>query len=74
MRNMFAKVLTELVAKDEEAILFYADIGNRLFNPLKEIDQNRAINAGIAEANMTSMAAGVAKMGMKPFIYTITDR
>lgn len=72
MRNAFARVLTELAKADERILLFYADIGNRLFNPLKEFALERTINAGIAEANMASMAAGSAMMGHKPFIYTIT--
>ncbi|OCQ23949.1 transketolase [Pseudoalteromonas luteoviolacea] len=72
MRNAFARVLTELAKEDQSLLLFYADIGNRLFNPLKEFASDRAINAGIAEANMASMAAGSAMMGHKPFIYTIT--
>lgn len=72
MRNAFARVLTELAPTNEKVMLFYADIGNRLFNNLKEIAGERTINAGIAEANMASMAAGAAMMGHKPFIYTIT--
>lgn len=72
MRNAFAKVLTELAPSNDKLMLFYADIGNRLFNNLKAIAGERTINAGIAEANMASMAAGAAMMGHKPFIYTIT--
>ncbi|CAM3938760.1 transketolase family protein [Pseudoalteromonas byunsanensis] len=72
MRNAFAQVLTELAKSNDKLVLFYADIGNRLFNPLKEFAESRTINAGIAEANMASMAAGSAMMGHKPFIYTIT--
>lgn len=72
MRNAFARVLTKLAETDETLLLYYADIGNRLFNPLKEFAAERTINAGIAEANMASMAAGSAMMGHKPFIYTIT--
>ncbi|MEC4089476.1 transketolase family protein [Pseudoalteromonas rubra] len=72
MRNAFARVLTELAKDDTSLLLYYADIGNRLFNPLKEFAEDRTINAGIAEANMASMAAGSAMMGHKPFIYTIT--
>ena len=72
MRNAFAQTLTAMAAKDDSLTLFYADIGNRLFNDLKKIAPERTINAGIAEANMASMAAGSAMMGLKPFIYTIT--
>jgi transketolase len=71
VRNTFARVLTELAKQDERILLYYADIGNRLFNPMKEIAEERTINAGIAEANMASMAAGSAMMGHRPFIYTI---
>lgn len=72
MRNAFADVLTKLAESDQTVTLFYADIGNRLFNGLKAIAPGRTINAGIAESNMASMAAGAAKMGLRPFIYTIT--
>jgi len=72
MRNSFAKGLTSAASKNEEIILFYADIGNNLFNSIKSEAPERVFNAGIAEANMASMAAGAAKMGFKPFIYTIT--
>ncbi len=72
MRNAFAKCVLALAEQDDNITLFYADIGNRLFNALKQIAPERTINAGIAEANMASMAAGAAKMGLIPFIYTIT--
>lgn len=72
MRNKFAQCLTSMATEDEKICLLYADIGNRLFDPLKSIAPARAINAGIAEANMATMASGMAMLGMKPFIYTIT--
>ena len=71
MRNAFAKSLTLLAKANPAVILFYADIGNRLFDELKTEAPDRAVNAGIAEANMASMAAGTAMMGLLPFIYTI---
>ncbi|TDF39455.1 transketolase [Alteromonadaceae bacterium M269] len=72
MRNKFAECLTQLAKTNEDICLLYADIGNRLFNNLKEIAPDRTINAGIAEANMATMASGMAQMGFRPFIYTIT--
>lgn len=72
MRNKFAQCLTELAQQQEDICLLYADIGNRLFDNLKKVAPQRAINAGIAEANMATMASGMAKMGFRPFIYTIT--
>lgn len=72
MRNTFARLMTEYAALRQDLVLLYADIGNRLFNPLKEIAGSRTINAGIAESNMISMAAGMAKEGLRPVCYTIT--
>ena len=72
MRNCFAACLEKYVKEQDEIVLLYADIGNRLFNKLKDLAGPRVINAGIAEANMAGMAAGMAMNGMKPFIYTIT--
>lgn len=72
MRNTFATELVPLFEKKSDLVLYYADIGNRLFDPLKAIASDRVINVGIAEANMASMAAGSSKLGLKPIIYTIT--
>lgn len=72
MRNKFAQCLTEMATEHQNVCLLYADIGNRLFDKLKAVAPDRAINAGIAEANMATMASGMANMGMRPFIYTIT--
>jgi transketolase len=72
MRNKFAQCMTQFAAEDESLCLLYADIGNRLFDKLKGIAPERTINAGIAEANMATMASGMAQMGFRPFIYTIT--
>lgn len=72
MRNKFAQCLTAMAAENQHICLLYADIGNRLFDKLKAVAPERTINAGIAEANMATMASGMASMGFKPFIYTIT--
>lgn len=72
MRNKFAQCLTKLAQNDDTLCLLYADIGNRLFDELKTVAGKRIINAGIAEANMATMASGMALMGFRPFIYTIT--
>ncbi len=71
MRNAFASEIKALAAKDEKVVLLSGDIGNRLFNPYKEAFPNRFYNCGVAEANMTSMAAGMAMCGLKPVTYTI---
>lgn len=72
MRNNFAQCLTELAPDNEDLVLLYSDSGNRLFNPYKEVAPDRAINVGIAEANMISVAAGMALNGHQPITYAIT--
>ena len=72
MRNAFASELTKLAKEREDICLLSGDIGNRMFDNFKENAPNRFINCGIAEANMMSMAAGMALSGLRPFVYTIT--
>ncbi len=71
MRNAFAKTLTELAADDERLVLLSGDIGNRMFDGFKTACPDRFFNCGVAEANMMSMAAGLAMSGLRPVVYTI---
>jgi transketolase len=72
MRNAFAAEIAALADKDERVVLLMGDIGNRLFNEFRAAHPERFFNCGVAEANMTSMAAGMASCGLRPFTYTIT--
>lgn len=71
MRNAFANELTLLAAIDPRIVLLSGDIGNRLFDPFKAQFPNRFYNCGVAEANMASVAAGMAMCGLRPITYTI---
>jgi transketolase len=72
MRNAFAAITAELAGEEEKLVLLSGDIGNRLFNPFKENFPDRFFNCGIAEQNMTGIAAGMALSGLRPVTYTIT--
>ena len=72
MRNAFARAMTEIAQERSDVCLLSGDIGNRMFDQFKEVAPSRFMNCGIAEANMMSMAAGMALSGMRPVIYTIT--
>lgn len=72
MRNAFAKEITALAQKDPTVVLLSGDIGNRLFDDFKAKCPDRFYNCGVAEANMMSMAAGLASCGLRPVVYTIT--
>jgi transketolase len=71
MRNAFAKKIEELAGQDERVVLLMGDIGNRMFNSYRDKYPSRFFNAGVAEANMVTMAAGMAAEGLRPFCYTI---
>lgn len=73
MRDQFASTLLSLMVEDPRIILLYGDIGNRLFDPIKNSFPDRAINCGVAEANMVTVAAGFASEGLRPFVYTISS-
>ncbi len=72
MRNAFAEEITKLASEDKRVVLLPGDIGNRLFDKYKEKFPDRFYNCGVAEANLVSMAAGMALCGLRPIGYTIT--
>jgi transketolase len=72
MRNAFAKAITELGDVYPNLVLLAGDIGNRLFDKFKESHPSRFYNCGVAEANMTGVASGLAASGLQPITYTIT--
>jgi transketolase len=72
MRNAFASQLFNLAGQNKKIVLLSADIGNRLFNEYKSKYPDRFFNCGVAESNMTGMAAGMAMNGLIPVTYTIT--
>lgn len=71
MRNAFAAEALNIAKNDKTMVLLSADIGNRLFDTFKTGFSDRFINCGVAEANMTGMAAGLAMSGLRPVTYTI---
>jgi transketolase len=72
MRNAFADEILKLALADERIVVLSGDIGNRLFDKFKASMPTRFYNCGVAEANMISLAAGLASSGLRPVCYTIT--
>lgn len=72
MRREFADELGKLAIQDPRIVLLSGDIGNNLFGPFKQGAPGRFYNCGVAEANMTGVAAGLAMCGLRPVTYTIT--
>ena len=57
---------------DPKFCVLTGDLGFNALEPLRNALGERFINAGIAEQNMISLAAGLAKMGLRPFVYSIS--
>src|ERR1700730_883380 len=70
MRKAFCSALVELAADPTFAFLT-GDLGFQALEPLRDKMGERFINAGIAEQNMVSVAAGLAKEGLRPWVYSI---
>lgn len=71
MRDAFIATLRELADKDPDVILVNGDLG---FGVLDDFIDNRPtqyVNAGVAEQNMTGMAAGMALEGARAYTYSI---
>jgi len=72
VRNAFAAALTDFGETHSTLVMLAGDIGNRLFDAFKDRHPSRFYNCGVAEANMTGVAAGLAASGLRPITYTIT--
>lgn len=71
MRAVYAETLTELAEKDQRILVLEADLMRATgTGPFKEKFPERAINVGVAEANMVSIAGGLSSEGFVPFAAT----
>ena len=71
MRNTLVSKLIEFAKKDKDVILLVGDLGFGCFEPFAKEFPTRFVNCGIAEQNMMSVAAGMAKLNKKVFVYSI---
>lgn len=71
MRDTFVKTLIGLAEKDKDIELITGDLGFGVLKPFWEKLPDQFTNAGIAEQNMTTVAAGMALEGKKVFTYSI---
>ena len=70
-RAAYGKALVELAEKYPELVVFDADLaGATMTNGFMKAYPERFFDMGIAEGNMTGVAAGMATCGFKPFINT----
>ncbi|MEF7614728.1 transketolase C-terminal domain-containing protein [Aquincola sp. MAHUQ-54] len=69
MREAFSNALVRLALADPKVLLLTGDHGYALFDEFRKRCPDQYINAGIAEQNMVGMAAGLARVGFRPFVY-----
>jgi len=73
MRQAFAKELEKIMELDERVCLIDADLAKATgTSAIHQKFPDRALNVGVAEANMASVAAGLSSYGFIPFISTFT--
>jgi transketolase len=70
MRTILSTVLTELCSRPDFVFLT-GDLGFMALEPVREAAGARFINAGVAEQNMVTVAAGLAREGLRPWVYSI---
>src|SRR5438105_2402886 len=71
MRNVFCRSMIEAATADGSVVFLTGDLGYKALEPLRDAMGRRFINAGVAEQNMISVAAGLARAGLKPWAYSI---
>jgi transketolase len=71
VRNAFIKALTAVAERDRRVCLITGDLGFGVLNDFRDRLSTQFFNAGVAEQNMTSVAAGLALTGHVVFTYSI---
>jgi len=73
MRNAFINELVNLAEINLNIALVVGDLGYSVVEPFADRFPDRFINAGVAEQNMTGLAAGMASEGYHVFTHSIAN-
>ena len=73
MRTAFIEQLCQLAEEDEKIWLICGDLGYSVLEAFSDRFPDRYLNAGVAEQNMTGIAAGLALSGKTVFTYSIAN-
>ena len=73
MRDEFVRVLTELAESDPDLFLLTGDLGFGVLTEFAKIFPNQFLNVGVAEQNLSGVAAGLALEGKTVFTYSIAN-
>jgi len=73
VRTAFVKELTRLAEENDRIFFITGDLGFGVIEDYAERFPGQFLNAGVAEANMTGLAAGLASTGRIVFTYSIAN-
>lgn len=73
MRTTFIKTLTEMARRNPDIVCVIGDTGFSVFEDFEKEFGNRFINVGIAEQDFIGFGAGLAAMGLKPYLYNVAS-
>jgi transketolase len=71
MRTAFIRTITELAQRDPRLTLLVGDLGFGVVSDFAQRFPRQFLNVGVAEQNMTGVAAGMAMAGRIVFTYSI---
>lgn len=70
MRRAFCQSLLD-AAFHARLVFLTGDLGYQALEPLRDALGARFLNAGVAEQNMVGVGAGLARAGLRPWLYSI---
>ena len=73
MRGAFFDAVVKLAEEDDRIFLVVGDLGFAVTDEFRSRFPERFLNAGVAEQNMTGVAAGLALSGFTVFTYSIAN-
>lgn len=73
MRTTYINTLTEMARNNPKIVCVIGDTGYSVFEDFEKEFRERFVNVGIAEQNFVGFGAGLAAMGMKPYIYNVVS-
>ena len=73
MRTAFIETLVDIAERDERVWLVCGDLGFSVLERFADRFPDRFVNAGVAEQNMTGVAAGLALSGCCVYTYSIAN-
>lgn len=73
MRITYINTLTEMARENPKIVCVIGDTGFSVFEDFEKEFRDRFVNVGIAEQNFVGFGAGLAAMGLKPYIYNVAS-